>query len=90
MIAVYLGEVDENKILEMRYPFYKDVINELSIKLTHSSVSHILANPYAEKSWETVQGCNPFNIDVEHISKSTGKTYKKVTMAELKSLGLIK
>lgn len=84
MIAVHLGEVSEEKILEMRYDFYQNVIKELSIKFNFDSTTSLLANPYCEKASEYVNNSNPMNyIPKEEQKKS------KVTIGTLLNMGLL-
>jgi len=73
-------------LLEMDYIFYKDLLSELAILTNFGAVSHILSNPYAEKSSELVERANPFNIDLDDL-KDTGKP--KATLSVMKQFGLI-
>lgn len=83
LIAINCGYKEED-IDNITYLFYKDLIQEIAIKLNYNSISHILANPYVEKSSEIVSNYNPFNVDLE--DNSLGKP--KATLGLLKQLGI--
>lgn len=62
MIAVYLGEIDEKKILEITYPFYTALLQEISYKLNYEAVVNILGNGSATNGiTDSVNEANPFN-----------------------------
>lgn len=82
LIAINCG-YKEDDIDNITFLFYKDLMQEIGIKLNYDSISHILANPYAEKSSEIVNNCNPFNVDLE---SNLGKP--KATLGLLEKLGI--
>jgi len=83
LIAINCGYLEDD-IDNITFLFYKDLIQEIGIKLNYDSISHILANPYIEKSSEIVSNYNPFNIDLE--SNNSGKP--KATLGLLEKLGI--
>jgi len=84
LIAINCG-YKEDDIDNITYLFFKDLIQEIAIKLNYSSISHILANPYIEKSSEIVSDYNPFNVDTD--SKKNNDS-PKVTLGLLSKLGI--
>lgn len=80
MIALYLGEVDENKILEMSYPFFQGVLRELGYLFNFQSTVNLLGNSFAaESGFEAVQTANPFNAGAP-VKK------RKVTIGDMQAL----
>lgn len=69
MVAVHLGVVDEDKIENMSYVFFEDVLTELGYKLTYDAVVNYAGNAFAENSWDMINDNNPFNVG-EAASKS--------------------
>ena len=83
MIALYVGEIDENKILEITYPFYTSLITEIGCKLRFDSVSNLLGNGGAGSSVaEIVEKHNPFTYKEHKL--------ERLTMANLASCPLAK
>lgn len=85
MIALHLGECDEDKILEMRLPFFNDILAELSVYLNFQSLTSILANPYASEGYKIVQDANPINYKIE----DTTKPKRRTTIHDLKACGIL-
>lgn len=84
MIALNLHEVDEDKIWNMTYNFYKDVLREIAVNYNFTSVIPIMANPYAgEDGVQMVVNANPLNY------KEDGATKKRVTMKDISESGLL-
>ena len=83
VLFVHVGGLSQNQILNMEYPFFRDVMKELSIKLNYDAISNIIANPFAEKGWEMVQSANPFHFADEETKK------QRVTLQSLYDAGLI-
>ena len=72
MISLYVGEIDEDKILEITYPFYSSLITEIGCKLRFESVSNLLGNGGAGKGVsEVVEESNPFNYKEQKLQKLT-------------------
>ena len=63
MIATHLGVIDEEKINNMSYLFFQDVLEELGHKLSYEAVVNYAGNSFVEKSWDMIQDANPFNVD---------------------------
>lgn len=90
MIATHLCEVDESKILDMNYLFYKSIIRELSIKFNYGTVQFLMARDYGdEKISKHIEEANPFNVEIDG-NKSSQPANKRVTLGMLKNMGVIK
>lgn len=87
LIFVHIGGLTQSQILDMEYPFYKDVIQELYIKLNYGTAQHLMGRDYSdEKTIKYIEEQNPFKINLEEKSnKSEGK---RVTLGFLKSIGM--
>lgn len=66
LIATHLGVVEEEKIDNMSYLFFEDVLQELGHKLTYDAVVNYAGNAFAEKSWEMIMENNPLNVGGEN------------------------
>lgn len=62
LVAVHLGEVDENKINDMSYLFLESILLALGKKLNYDAVVNYAGNSYFEKSWEVITENNPMNV----------------------------
>ena len=62
MIAAHLGVVDEERINDMSYVFFDDVLRESGYKLNYEAVANYAGNAFCEKSWDMIQKSNPFNV----------------------------
>lgn len=67
MVAVYLGEIDENKILDMSHLFFQDVVREIGYKLNYEAVVNYAGNAFCEKSWEMISENNPFQVEEKKV-----------------------
>lgn len=72
MVAAHLGVIDEEKINDMSYLFFEDVISELGYKLNYEAVVNYAGNSFCEKSWQMISDSNPFNVDNERESENSG------------------
>lgn len=72
LIAAHLGEVDENRINNMSYVFFEDVLMELGHKLNYDAVVNYAGNSFCEKSWEMITESNPFHVK-EQKTEALGK-----------------
>lgn len=59
MVAVYLGEVDENKINDMSLPFFHSVLSSLGKRINYDAVVNYAGNSFAKDSWKLIQDANP-------------------------------
>lgn len=83
MISLYTGEISEEKLLDISYVFYSDLIKELGLMLNYQATSTLMANPYAgEEGSEIIFNTNPLNY------KDNEKP-KRLTMGAIKAAGLI-
>lgn len=62
MVAAHLGVIDEDKINDMSYVFFEDVLEEIGYKLNYDAVVNYAGNSFCEKSWQMINDSNPFNI----------------------------
>lgn len=58
-MAVYLGQVEEEKILAMSIPFFDGVLEALGYRLNYDAVVNYAGNSFCEKSWEMISENNP-------------------------------
>lgn len=59
LIAVYLGEPDEDRIDRMSFVFFEDVLEKLGRKLNYDAVVNYAGNSFAKKAWEMINEANP-------------------------------
>lgn len=71
LVAVHLGEVDEEKINNMSYLFLESVLTALGKKLNYDAVVNYAGNSYFEKSWEVITENNPMNVK-KTVTDKTG------------------
>lgn len=62
IVAVHLGVIDEEKIDNMSYVFFEDILTELGHKLTYDAIVNYAGNSFCEKSWDMITEHNPFNV----------------------------
>lgn len=67
MIALYLGEIDIEKIYEITYPFYVSLIQEIGIMFHFESSCAFNGNSNinGKDLSEMIQKANPFNADMK-------------------------
>lgn len=59
MVAVYMGETDEEKMLDMRYPFFNRVLAQLNRKLRYDAATGFAGNSFFKESGKLVEESNP-------------------------------
>lgn len=74
MIATHLGIVEEEKIDNMSYVFFEDVLTELGYKLTYDAIANYAGNSFAENSWDMIMDNNPFNVGDDQRMKRTNNS----------------
>lgn len=75
MIAVHLGETDEDKINNMSFLFFEDVLEQLGHKLSYDAICNYAGNSFMEKSWDMIVDANPMLMgDGKHGSKRSQKS----------------
>ena len=57
--------MDEEKINEMSYVFFEDVLEELGHKLTYDAIVNYAGNSFCEKSWDMITEHNPMALKDE-------------------------
>ena len=68
-MAAHLGVVEEERINEMSYIFFEDVLSELGHKLSYEAIVNYAGNSFVEKSWDMIMDSNPMLIgDGSHLS----------------------
>ena len=72
MVAAHLGVIDEEKINDMAYVFFEDVLSELGYKLNYEAVVNYAGNSFCEKSWQMISDSNPCNIKDENMKSGNG------------------
>lgn len=83
LIALYLGEIDEKKIYEISYPFFSNLIKEITLQLNYQATSNLLGNAYAgETGIDLVQNSNPINYN----EKTGGGKTRRATMSTVGAL----
>lgn len=69
LIATHLGVVEEEKIDEMSYIFFENVLEELGHKLSYDAIVNYAGNSFVEKSWDMIMDSNPMMIgEGKHLS----------------------
>lgn len=71
MLAAHLGVAEEEKIDNMSFVFFEDVLVEQGHKLTYDAIVNYAGNAFAENSWDMINDNNPFNVGVEAVKKRT-------------------
>ena len=69
MMAVYLGEVDEEKINNMTIIFFDSVLAALGKRVNYDAVVNYAGNSFAKDSWKMIQEANPL-IKKRKVSKN--------------------
>ena len=86
MIAVYLGETDEERINSMSIPFFEDVLSALGKRVNYDAVVNYAGNSFAKDSWKLIQEANPMTkppkVNREFTSLLAKAPVKKLSQAE--------
>ena len=61
-MATHLGVIDEDKINQMSYVFFQQVLEELGHKLSYDAIVNYAGNSFCEKSWDMIQESNPMML----------------------------
>ena len=90
MIAVYLGETNENKINEMSIPFFDIVLAALGKRVNYDAVVNYAGNAFAKDSWKMIQEANPMTKPkamnasfIEMLSKPNTVSTKKEDLGDI-------
>lgn len=59
MVAVYMGETDEEKMLDMRYSFFNRVLAQLNRKLRYDAATGFAGNSFFKEAGKLVEESNP-------------------------------
>ena len=94
MVATHLGVIDEDKINNMSYIFFEDILMELGHKLTYDAIVNYAGNGFCEKSWDMITKHNPFNVEDEEkngtmrsLADFIGKSHVMIGKPEIRSKG---
>lgn len=88
-MAVYLGEVDEERINNMSYLFFEDIVSMLGKKINYDAVVNYAGNSYFEKSWEVISESNPMRSKKETIDKTgIGSFIEKMNAGQITIKGV--
>ena len=69
LIAAHLGVIDEEKIDNMSYVFFEDVLEQLGKKLSYDAVVNYAGNGFCKDSWDMIVDANPMLMGEGHVSK---------------------
>ena len=61
LIATHLGEIDEDKINNMSYNLFEDILDELGKKLNYEATANLAGNSFAKDAWKEIQKAFPMN-----------------------------
>ena len=73
-MAAHLGVIDEDKINNMSYIFFEDVLEELGRKLNYDAIVNYAGNSFCEKSWDMIMDSNPMLISENGKSSRSNRT----------------
>lgn len=59
LIAVKLGVVDEDKLLNMSYDWFTAILDTLGEFVNYEAVVNYAGNSFCEKSWDMITDNNP-------------------------------
>ena len=61
-----MNQIDEDKIWEIRYIFFQDLLKEMSFDFNYRAASSIMGNPYAgESATDIIHDSNPMFAKTE-------------------------
>lgn len=87
MIAVYLGETNENKINDMSLPFFDSVLAALGKRVNYDAVVNYAGNAFAKDSWKMIQEANPMAKQKKINASFIDMLSKPSTMSKVEDLG---
>lgn len=87
MIAVYLGETNEDNINNMSWPFFNDVLAALGKRVNYDAVVNYAGNAFAKDSWKMIQEANPMTKPKKMSSSFIDMLSKPTTMSKIEDLG---
>lgn len=86
--------IERDKILDIDYVFYKDIMKVLGIKINYETTQLLMTRQYYDKkeykqAMREIQDSHPFNIKKDNDSnkQSSGN---RLTLGKLHQMGLIK
>jgi hypothetical protein len=73
----------------MEYPFYKDIMQELLLKLNYEDNQILMARDYCDNDMrKQIIENNPIRVDLDEKNKEQDAP-KRVTLGMLKSMGIV-
>ena len=87
MIAVYLGETNEDKINDMSCPFFNDVLAALGKRVNYDAVVNYAGNACAKDSWKMIQEAHPMIKPPKMNSSFVDLLSKPNTLSKIEDLG---
>ena len=87
MIAVYLGETNENNINNMSIPFFNDVLAALGKRVNYDAVVNYAGNAFAKDSWKMIQEANPMTKPKKMNTSFVDMLSKPSMMSSIEDLG---
>ena len=65
--------VEEDKINNMSFTFFNDVLEELGHKLDFEAIANYAGNSFVEKSWDMINDSNPLRMSRDGRSGSQNR-----------------
>lgn len=87
MIAVYLGETNEDKINNMSIPFFDIVLAALGKRVNYDAVVNYAGNAFAKDSWKMIQEANPMIKQKKMSTSFVDVISKPSTVSKVEDLG---
>ena len=87
MIAVYLGEINEEQIDSMSIPFFDSVLAALGKRVNYDAVVNYAGNAFAKDSWKMIQEANPLMKQKKMNTSFVEMLSKPSTMSKIEDLG---
>lgn len=81
-MAVYLGEVDEEKINNMTIVFFDNVLAALGKRVNYDAVVNYAGNSFAKDSWKMIQEANPLIKKRKNSKNFVNMINKQIKVAE--------
>lgn len=84
LVAVYLGETNEDNINGMSIPFFNNVLSMLGKRVNYDAVVNYAGNAFAKDSWKLIQDANPL-VKPKKISSGFMELLNKTTVNSTKA-----
>lgn len=84
-IAAHLGEVDEEKINNMSYLWFQDVLHALGKRINFESISNLYGNAFAKDAGKMVPAANPLLKNGGKVNTGVMGLMGKIKVVEAKT-----